>query len=298
MTNESLLDATLLQTFHTVARLGSVTEAARALHRSQPAVSHRLRSLEEELGVRLFEKSGRGLRLSVYGRRLLSASADYVALSRQIRGQVLDEAVSGEVVIGTLPTLAAHWMAPALVALLECFPELRIQVRTGMVQPIGRQLRDGQLDLAVVAGRPVPDGLQAEQVGRTGVVAIFAPDKAPRASGQVSLNELAQRRYLAWEGMTDPTFDAVRKYIEEAELSRTTAARVPNIETLRVLSASGAGYSLIPTYTARQDVQAGRLVALEPEGLDLEVPILCLTRAGAPSSPGVEAVIEAFRQLR
>ena len=64
------IDLVLLQTFHEVARLGSVTGAAKQLGRSQPAVSHRLRALEAELGVPLFEKVGRRLKLTDYGRRL------------------------------------------------------------------------------------------------------------------------------------------------------------------------------------------------------------------------------------
>src|SRR5262245_24017623 len=80
------------ETFYEVARLGSVAGAAVVLGRSQPAISHRLRALQDELGVELFEKAGRTLRLTEAGQRLRDRCADFIAWSRALHEAVAVDA--------------------------------------------------------------------------------------------------------------------------------------------------------------------------------------------------------------
>src|SRR5688500_13308356 len=103
------LDLALLQTFVEVAQRGSLDSAARALHRSQPAVSHRLRALEAVLGRPLFVRVGRRLRLSSDGAALLDRALEVLAAANELRRP---ESSAAAITIATLPTLAAHLLAP------------------------------------------------------------------------------------------------------------------------------------------------------------------------------------------
>src|SRR5262245_38553035 len=115
------------QTFYEVARLGSVARAAASLGRSQPAISHRLRALQDELGVELFEKVGRTLRLTEAGRRLRDVCADFVSWSRVLHAAVADDATpTGRVTIGTLPTVASNLLVEPIANLLDSFPALEL----------------------------------------------------------------------------------------------------------------------------------------------------------------------------
>src|SRR5262245_38420535 len=116
-----------IETFYEVARTGSVAGSALALRRSQPAISHRLRALQDELGVALFEKVGRRLQLTEAGRRLRDRCADFFAWSRVLYAAVSDDAApEGRVTIGTLPTVASHLLVEAVADLLERHPGLEL----------------------------------------------------------------------------------------------------------------------------------------------------------------------------
>src|SRR5690349_15469865 len=112
-------DLDKLQAFYAVASLGGVGPAARALGRSQPAISHRLRALSDGLGVVLFEKVGRRIRPTAAGRELAERCSELFALTRSLHAATTtsDGAVRGIVAVGTYATVASHLLVPELDAL-------------------------------------------------------------------------------------------------------------------------------------------------------------------------------------
>jgi len=298
MNEKGPLDLLLLQTFTEVARAGSVTRAAERLGRSQPAVSHRLRALERDLGVRLFEKVGRRLQLSEYGRRLERECLDLMARSRHLRERVLGLRADreGRVTIGSLPTITSHLLVPALKDLLERHPRVALSFRFGYVPSLCERLRSGELDVLLIIGALEDPGLEVVHVGATSLVAATAPALAPEDGAAISPEELRARRYLAFGGEPDPTFDRIERYAEAERLANSCTPRVPHIETLRELAAAGAGYTLIPEYTARRDRERGRLVLLRPEGLEDRLPISMVGRVGQVCGPALEVVRAAFAE--
>lgn len=281
--------------FYEVARLGSVARAAKALGRSQPAISHRLRALQDELGVSLFEKVGRTLRLTEAGRRLRDRCADFFAWSRTLQGAVTDDAApEGLVTIGTLPTVASHLLVDTIARLLDRFPKLELSFVFDNVPALLTALREGRADVLVLVGDVHADGLDVQTIATSAFAAVMSPALAPRRRGRVTSAELRERRYLAWDGPPDPTFDVVRRFVARHRLSTTNSPRIPNIEALRALAAAGAGYTILPRYTAERDVASARLVALAPKGLSDEVPIHLVGRSRQLVGPALRAVRHAI----
>lgn len=287
------------ETFYEVARLGSVARAAVALGRSQPAISHRLRALQDELGVQLFEKAGRSLRLTEAGRRLRDRCADFMAWSRTLHEAVdADAEPTGRITIGTLPTVAANVLVTPIAELLERFPRLELAFVFDAVPALLAALHEGHADALVVVGDVEARGLDIEPISASGFAAVMSPEIAPRLRGSVSTAELRRLRYLAWEGPLDPAFELVRRFVARHELSAPASPRIPNIETLRALAAAGAGYAILPAYTVARDVTSRRLVALAPEGLRDRVPIALVGRSRQLIGPGLRAVRQAFARAR
>ena len=283
------------ESFYEVARLGSVGGAARALGRSQPAISHRLRALQDELGVELFEKVGRTLRLTEAGQRLRDRCADFFAWSRLLHTAVTDVAApEGRVTIGTLPTVASHLLVDTVADLLVRHAHLELAFVFDTVPALLTSLREGRADILVLVGDVAADGLDVDTIATSGFAAVMSPGNAPRRRGRVSVSELRDRRYLAWDGPPDPTFDVVRRYVARRRLSNAYSPRIPNIESLRALAAAGCGYAILPRYTVERDVATGRLVALAPVGLPDHVPIRLVGRARQLVGPGLRAVRDAF----
>jgi len=286
------------ESFYEVARLGSVAKAAASLYRSQPAISHRLRALQDELGVELFEKVGRKLKLTEAGRRLRDRCGDFFSWSRELRAAVSETAEpDGPITIGTLPTVGSHLLVETVAGLLRDFPRIQLSFVFDLVPSLLEALREGRVDLLVLVGDVDTAGLSADVVGHTGLAAAMAPGAAPRRRGTVQPSELRRLRYLAWDGPPDPTFDVVRRFVARHKLRDAHAPKIPNIEALRALAALGAGYTILPAYTVRRDAEAGRLVALRVAGLGDRVPILRIRRPRQLIGPALRVVLETLTRL-
>lgn len=275
------LDLVLLQTFVEVNRLGSVTAAAKSLGRSQPAVSHRLRALESELGVPLFEKIGRRLALTDYGRQLDLQCQDLIALSRGLRDLVreADGPLTGRVRVGTFPTIAAHLMIPTLATMLREHQELELVFNFDLLDPLLERLRTGLVDLVLVFSDREPEGFDVIELGSTRLVAILPPTTASR-SRVVSVKQLSKLRYLAWHGPKDPTVDQISAFTSHHKLVNQWTPQIPHVETLRELIASGAGYTILPSYTAHRDESSRRVVTRIPRGLQRKISLYLVGRPG------------------
>lgn len=140
-----------LQTFVEVARQKSVMKAAELLHVSQPAVTKTIRELEEVLGVAVFEREGRGIKITRYGEVFLRHAGAALTALRQGLDSVSQER-SGDGVpvrIGALPTVSTQIMPKAMSLFLKEDTGARIKIVTGENAVLLEQLRVGDLDLVV-----------------------------------------------------------------------------------------------------------------------------------------------------
>ena len=288
------IDTAHLQAFVEVVRYGSVTEAARALHRSQPAISHRLRLLEERCGVPLFDRVGRKLHPSEYGRRLYQECTGLLAglrdLPQLIRGS--SDEVHGEVSIGTFPTLGCHYLFDPITHLMQEHPQLRLRFRFGIADPMIEALHAGHLSFVVLVGEFELANIESQRLGEIRMCAAFAADADVPAVLQP--NDLRARRYIEWSGPSDPTFDLVRQYALRLGLVDGATPSIPHIETLRALAASGLGYTIIPDYTAARDVAAGRLITRTLPEFSKSFPVYLLSRRDRSNGPAARTVREAL----
>ncbi len=294
------LDLLQLQTFHAVARLGSVGRAAQELHCSQPAISHRLRALQDDLGVSLFEKVGRKLALTRAGERLQQQCQDLFALCQNMRDAAHSEGetIRGTVVVGTYATVSSQLLVPVLHQLLDDHSELRVHLKLGYTEPLCDELREGKADLLLLTGSKRQDGLHSQVVGHDSLVAVMSPEIAPRRKGAILQSELRRMRYLCWSGPRDETFEAAQSYAVKHGLLDERSPFVPHTETLRSLAAAGAGYTLLPSYTVRSEVESGRLVALDPKGLRHRLVFQLITRKGQVVTAAVAEVKRALSQVK
>lgn len=150
-----MIDARLkfrhIQTFVEIARQKSVVRAASSLRISQPAVTKTVRELEDVLGVTLFERDGRGIKLSRYGEIFLKhASATMTALRQAVDSVSQDAANAGTPVrIGALPTVSASIMPDVMNSFLREDTGATVKIVTGENSVLLEQLRVGDLDLVV-----------------------------------------------------------------------------------------------------------------------------------------------------
>jgi LysR family transcriptional regulator, cell division regulator len=139
--------------FSAVARCGGITRAARELNTVQSNVTGRIKALEAELGVALFERHSRGMTLTSAGKRLLPYAERLAAISREAVIAARDEGIpKGPLAIGSMETTAAVRLPPILARFHECFPGVELMLQTAPTAALVLAVLEGAVDGAFVAG--------------------------------------------------------------------------------------------------------------------------------------------------
>ena len=235
-----------LRWFVTVAERGRVTQAASELHISQPALSRALDRLQRELGVRLFDRSGRTLRLNRYGARYLGHVRR--ALAELDSGQrALEEMVGGEhglVSLGFAPTLST-WLVPRLVSAFRSErPGPRFQLHQDAVGPLVDALRDGSVDL-LISPRPGDSALHWEELGRERLQLVVPARHRLASRKRVRLAEAAGERFVMLKHAFDFR-DLVEALCREAGFEPESGFEAEDIASARALVAAGLGVAVVP----------------------------------------------------
>jgi len=142
-----------LRFFAAVARTGAMSRAATELNTVQSNVTARIRQLELDLDRQLFRRDSRGVSLTEAGRRLLPHAIAMERLIEDARRAVRDDGIArGPLALGSLETTAAYRLAPVVAGFSGAYPEVELSVRTGLTGDLLKDVFDGRLDGAFVAG--------------------------------------------------------------------------------------------------------------------------------------------------
>jgi len=172
-------DFTALYHFFLVAQYGSFSRAAVATSVSQPTLSRQVRSLEEELNVRLFDRTGRGVQLTLAGRRLLDSvrpgfeQLDAARRSAASRG---DDAELHMAAIGVPPSIGNILLPPLLTATRERFPNMRLRIVEGFHRPLLDMLFQGRLDFALLYAMVPSAGIHLDRILQERLCLVGRPD--------------------------------------------------------------------------------------------------------------------------
>ncbi|MEV5170962.1 LysR family transcriptional regulator [Streptomyces flaveolus] len=293
-----MLNLERLRTLDALARHGSVSAAADALHVTTSAVSQQLGKLEREVGQQLLAKNGRGVRLTDAG-RLLSEHAARILSQVELaqsdleahRGQVV-----GELRLSAFPTAARGLFPAALGALRTEHPGLR--VRSSELEPeagIAGVVR-GDLDLAVVLDwynkpMPVPDGLvKAPLLDDPAEVAMPATHRLADRD-EVDLTEFAEDEWITW-GEGEFCHEWLMFTLRSKGVEPIVGHRAGETHTQLGLVAAGLGVCIAPLL-GRHPVPEG--VILVPLKQRVRRHVYVVWRADADRRPSIRAAVEALR---
>lgn len=136
-----------------VVRMGGVGKAAQALHLTQPAVTTRIRNLEQSLAADLFDRTGAGLRLTKRGELLLRHAEQFEQLGELLERDVIDPSgTEGHLRLGVSETIAQCWLPEFIARLHEEFPKLEIEINVDISMTLRAGLLDREIDLAMLLG--------------------------------------------------------------------------------------------------------------------------------------------------
>jgi len=146
------MDIRIMEYYLAVIREGNISAAAEALHVSQPALSRQIRDLEEELGVILFERGSRRIKLTEEGMILRRRAEEMVRLMQMTESEIrqAQKQLSGEIHIGAGESLAFHVLSRIAGAIHGEYPEVRFTVTSGDTKDLMEQLENGLVDVALI----------------------------------------------------------------------------------------------------------------------------------------------------
>ena len=257
--------------FETIAELQHMGAAAERLHRTQPALTASVRRLEAFCGAPLFERAGRGIRLTTAGEALL-AWARRVRLDVQdARREMADlgRGVAGQVRLGVVPTAAQYLLPAALQRLLREAPQVTVQTTVGLRDGLSARLQAGELDVAVVSGHRPDPAFASSKLGEDRIV-VVASHAHPlvRCGKAVSMAELA-----VCDWILQPRGSPTRDWIDSAFERRGLALARVRIESdmLLMLPALMEGTDLLGFVSRLHLQRSGRATGLR------ELPVAGLT---------------------
>ncbi|PNW68341.1 LysR family transcriptional regulator [Aeromonas veronii] len=143
-----MLDPLLLRSFVAIIDTGSFTRAGERVHLTQSTISQQIRRLEQQLGCPLLDRSGRQVVATAEGEKLLGLARRILALLAQAEEQVREGSIS--LSLGVPEDFAAGAITPVLAAFARDYPEVRLEVQSGLSHEIWQRFEAGELDLALV----------------------------------------------------------------------------------------------------------------------------------------------------
>lgn len=289
-----------LQTFVEVARQKSVMKAAELLHVSQPAVTKTIRELEDVLGVSVFERDGRGIKITRYGEVFLKHAGAALTALRQGFDSV-SQAVHGDappIRIGALPTVSTRIMPKAMQLFLAEGTGARIKIVTGENAVLLEQLRVGDLDLMVgrLAAPEKMAGFSFEHLYSEKVVFCVRAGHPLLSQGSVFAG------LDAYPVLMPTRASIIRPFVESFLIANGIAGLPNQIETVsdafgRAFVRQSDAIWMISEGVVAADIAEGTLAALPVDTSGTQGPVGLTVRTDAIPSMPLSILMQTIREV-
>lgn len=256
------MDVPQLRTLIHVAELGSLSKAADRLRIAQPALSRQIRLLEGELGVRLFERHGRGMTVTEQGQDVLRHALRIMAELEEIRAVVADENASlrGHVSIGMPPTASEILSEPLVAAFREAHPDATLRIVSAYSGHLLDWLHRGELDAAILYDPKSARTLRVQPLLEETLFLIGPSGAELTLDRSVDFARLEHERLLL-PSRGHGLRSIVEHCAEECGIFLNLKVEADNYSTLKELVRSGHGVTVLPLAPIHQDLREGRLSA-------------------------------------
>lgn len=297
---KSLPPLNAVKAFEAVARLGSITQAASELNVTPSAVSQQIKSLEEHIGRKLFQKNKQELELLGVGNQAfadISHALDLIARAFQVQDED-----SQRVAISTLPALASRWLNPQLSVLLDRYPNLDLYIDCS---PRLVDFSSESFDLALRFGRGLYGPLCTDRLFTERFQAVCSPLLKKQIEERIRNGQLDAINFICDVGMHSGEHVTWSNWLERRGLpAQMPERRIVCTDSNMSIDAAINGYGLLLGRHAlvSQLLEQGTLVALDEEPFETELGYFLVYPSLAGLSPAARTlrgwILEQSKQLR
>ncbi len=291
------MDLGQLEAYLQVAEHRNFSRAAEALGLTQPSVTARIQALERDLGESLFERNGRGVRLTEVGesflphvQRVLKALHDGRDAVQSLRKLEL-----GTLRLGAAPTISTYVLPALLKGFSSRYPGLDVSVRTDYSQQIVQMVLADEVQMGLERGTTHPE-VETIPLYSDDVVLVTAADDVFVKQGAVDIEDIAERRLIMFNRGSS-YYALVDSALREAGVPVSPAMELDNMEATKKMVEVGLGIAMLPRVAVAQEVERGELREIEIKKMTMpRREVALIYRRGRPLSRAAVAFIKLLEE--
>jgi DNA-binding transcriptional LysR family regulator len=290
------MDLRRLEIFAKVAELGSFSRAAEALYLTQPTVSEHVRALEDELGVQLLDRLGRGAAATRAGELLLGYARRILALAAEAR-QAVDQfqgRMSGELIVGG-STIPGEYVLPGLMAEFRAkYPDVSITLLIGSSRQVATWLEEGRVEVGIVGARPASRALESRELMSDELVVVVGAGHGWATRRSVTLSDVRSEPMIVRErgsGSRDALEQALKRAGTDLGDFRVVA-EMGSTQAIKQAVRAGVGIAIISQRAVDLECRANLVACLRIDDLTITRAFSIVSSRERSRSPLAQAFLE------
>lgn len=285
-----------LAVFNAIAETGSISAAAQRLYISQPALSRELKDFEARLGVTLFERLPRGMRMTHAGEVLREYAIRLFDISRTAEAAMREiaDARMGLLSIAASNTIGTYVLPQRLAIFRRINPGVRITMFVGNTEQVSQGVADMRFTLGFIEGPLHVSGLVAEQFQKDELVPVVAADDELLRKKRLSATDINGLPLLMREKGSG-TRELIAETLEANDVKQGNVMEFGNTEALKQAAMHGGGIAWLPRISITHELDQGTLQVLPIKRLMIQRPLSVIRRANAHTGPTSEAFLKTLR---
>lgn len=285
-----------LAIFHAAAEEGSMSRAAERLFISQPAVSKQIAELEAALGVILFDRLPRGLRLSAAGELLAGHARRLFAVETEAERAIAEMKglVQGRLTVGASLTIGDYLMPKMLGAYRKRFPGIELKLEIANTHVIQQRLLENALDLGLTEGFVEDPALDAEVFAEDALIAVVPSEHPLLSERAVTAAEFCAEPFLMRE-LGSGTREVVERALQQKEIRVQPAMSLGSTEAIKQGVISGLGVAIMSRLALETEMALGLLCPLPLADLSITRPLHLVRLRGKSESVTTSAFLALLK---
>lgn len=281
-----------IETFIWIARLGSFAAAGQRLNTTQSAISTRIHELELDLGVQLFVRGRRAASLTAKGQELLGMAEALMDQVWEIQSSIgQTDAISGMFRIGVADLIAVTWLSQLVKDIQARYKRVKLDLRIGLAKELIEMLRAGELDIVLSPGKTWTSEFDAIRIGEAEFLWMVNAD-SPVPTGTLTPRELRKWPIITLS-VQSYHHRLINRWFRENRASSRNYIECNSIAVIGLLTASGLGVGLLPTYYVRDQLKSGELRILDCDPPIAPIGMYAFIHTDTPHPLAIEIALMA-----
>ena len=278
-----------LRLFRDIARELSFVKTARQNHITQPAVSTHIKNLEEELGVKLFNRAPRSVQLTPEGRSLLPDIEEILQRcdSLKLRSDYGRVSHEGSVRVAAIHSIGMYELGEFLTTFMKTFPKIHVHLQYRRADVIYDLILKKKVELGLVAYPEKRTNIESLLYGEDNLVVIVHKDHNLSSRKSISLKQINGLPFIAFDDGV-PTREAIDSMLRKANVALDVRMTNDNIYALKKAVESGIGISIVPSSSVKDEVRNGTLRCIRIRDFATKRPLSIIKLKKSSLSPAAQ----------